>query len=123
MLASGFLSDKFTSGNTEGTRFDGDEPMNKLIQSLYNQESLHDALKQLQETTQNIGISTIDAALRWAYYHSSLENDDGIILGASSVKQIRSNIESINQGPLPQDCLNTFEQIWETLEPIRGDTV
>lgn len=97
--------------------------MNKLMQSLYNQESLHNALKQLQETTHNIGISTIDAALRWAYYHSSLEKDDGIILGASSVKQIRSNIESIKQGPLPQDCLNTFEQIWETLEPVRGDIV
>lgn len=93
-LASGFLSSKLTNGNTEGTRFDGDGFMNKFMQSLYNQESLHNAFKQLEETTRALKITTIDAALRLAYYHSSLEKSDGIILGASSTKQIKSNIES-----------------------------
>lgn len=115
------MSGKLTNGNAEGTRFDGDGPMNKFMQNLYNQESLHDALKQLEETTRALGITTIDAALRWAYYHSSLEKGDGIILGASSIKQIKSNIESISRGPLPKECLDTFEHIWETLEPVRGD--
>lgn len=121
VLASGFLSGKLTNGNAEGTRFGGDSPIGKLMQNLYNQESLHTALKQLEETARTLGITTIDAALRWAYYHSSLDENDGIILGASSVKQIKSNIESIRQGPLPQECLDTFERIWETLEPVRGD--
>lgn len=95
--------------------------MNKLMQNLYDQESLHNALKLLEDTTRTMGTTTIDAALRWAYYHSSLEETDGIILGASSIKQIRSNIESIRRGPLRQECLDTFEHIWETLEPVRGD--
>ncbi|KAA8642736.1 uncharacterized protein ATNIH1004_009488 [Aspergillus tanneri] len=117
VLASGFLSGKLTNGNPEGTRFDGEGPMNKFMQNLYNQESLHNALKELEETTGTLGITTIDAALRWAYYHSSLDTNNGIILGASSLTQIKSNIESISQGPLPQECLNTFELIWEKLEP------
>lgn len=121
VLASGFLSGKLTNGNAEDTRFGSDSPIGKLMQNIYNQEPLHAALKQLEETTHILGISTIDAALRWAYYHSSLDENDGIILGASSVKQIKSNIESIRQGPLPQQCLDTFERIWETLEPVRGD--
>ncbi|KAI9927519.1 hypothetical protein MW887_003137 [Aspergillus wentii] len=121
VLASGFLSGKLTNGTAEGTRFGGDSPIGKLMQNLYNQESLHTALKQLEETTRTLGITTIDDALRWAYYHSSLDENDGIILGASSVKQIKSNIESIRQGPLPQECLDTFERIWETLDPVRGD--
>ena len=91
------------------------------MQRLYNQESLHTAFKQLEETTNSLGVTTIDAALRWAYYHSSLGENDGIIIGVSSVKQIKSNIESIRQGPLPQECLDTFDRIWETLEPVRGD--
>ena len=115
------MSGKLTNGNAEGTRFDGNGPMNKLMQSLYNQESLHNAIKELEETTRALRITTIDAALRWAYYHSSLEKSDGIILGASSIKQVKSNIESIRRGPLPQKCLDTFEHIWETLEPMRGD--
>lgn len=121
VLASGFLSGKLTNGNTEGTRFDSDGAMNKFMQNLYNHEPLHNALKQLEETTRALGITTIDAALRWAYYHSSLEKGDGIILGASSIRQIKSNIESISQGPLSRECLDTFEHIWETLEPVRGD--
>ncbi|THC87557.1 hypothetical protein EYZ11_012995 [Aspergillus tanneri] len=121
VLASGFLSGKLTNGNPEGTRFDGEGPMNKFMQNLYNQESLHNALKELEETTGTLGITTIDAALRWAYYHSSLDTNNGIILGASSLTQIKSNIESISQGPLPQECLNTFELIWEKLEPVRGE--
>lgn len=87
VLASGFLSGKLTNGNTEGTRFDSDGAMNKFMQNLYNHEPLHNALKQLEETTRALGITTIDAALRWAYYHSSLEKGDGIILGASSIRQ------------------------------------
>ena len=121
VLASGFLSGKLTNGNVEGTRFEGNGPMNKFMQSLYDQESLHNAFRELEETTRALRITTIDAALRWAYYHSSLGKNDGIILGASSIKQIKSNIESILRGPLPQKCLDTFDRIWETLEPARGD--
>ena len=117
------MSGKLTNGNAEGTRFDADSPIGKLMRGLYNQEPLHDALKQLGETTRALGITTIDAAMRWAYYHSALGPNDGIILGASSITQIRSNVESIRQGPLPQECLDTFQRIWATLEPVRGDII
>lgn len=123
VLASGFLSGRLTHGSTEGTRFDSDGALGKHMQNLYDHESLHNALKLLEDTTQKMGTTTVDAALRWAYYHSSLEDADGIILGASSIKQIESNVESIRRGPLPQDCLNTFKRIWEALEPVRGDII
>lgn len=123
VLASGFLSGRLTHGSTEGTRFDSEGTLSKRMQSLYDHESLHSALKLLEDTTRTMGTTTVDAALRWAYYHSSLEDTDGIILGASSIKQIQSNIESIRRGPLPQECVDTFERIWEALEPVRGDII
>lgn len=121
VLASGFLSGRLTSGNAEGIRFGGDSALKNHMQNLYDHEPLHNALRLLGDTTRTMGTTTVDAALRWAYYHSSLEDTDGIILGASSIKQIESNTESIRRGPLPQECLDTFGQIWETLEPLRGD--
>lgn len=91
------------------------------MKNLYDQESLHEALRKLESKTQTLGITTIDAALRWAFYHSALAENDGVILGASKLSQLESNIRSINSGPLPKDCVLIFEEIWEELEPVRRD--
>jgi aflatoxin B1 aldehyde reductase len=58
--------------------------MNKI----YNNEALHNAQSKLVESTEKLGISPIEAALRWAVYHSALQQGDGIILGASKETQI-----------------------------------
>jgi aflatoxin B1 aldehyde reductase len=58
--------------------------MNKI----YSNEPLHNAQKKLAQSTKEIGISPIEAALRWAMYHSALQKGDGIILGASKEAQI-----------------------------------
>lgn len=93
------------------------------MQEVYDKEGLHEALKKLEAVTGNLGITTIDAALRWAYCHSLLEDHDGIILGASSIEQLRSNVESIKRGPLPEECLRTFDEIWKELEQSRGKII
>lgn len=58
--------------------------MNKL----YDDESLHNAQRKLTASTSELGITPIEAALRWAVYHSALQEEDGIILGASKEAQI-----------------------------------
>lgn len=58
--------------------------MNKV----YSNEPLHAAQKKLAEATSEVGISPIEAALRWAMFHSALQEGDGIILGASKEAQI-----------------------------------
>ena len=95
--------------------------MNKFMQSLYDQEPLHNAQRQLASTCEGLGISTVEAALRWAYYHSSLDERDGIILGVSRMEQLNANLDGIRRGPLPRECVETFERIWEQLEPERGE--
>ncbi|PLB49820.1 aflatoxin B1 aldehyde reductase-like protein [Aspergillus steynii IBT 23096] len=122
-LASGFLSGRLTHGTTEGTRFGASSSLGTFMQGLYDQEGLHSSLRRLEITTESLGITTVDAALRWAYYHSALQKSDGIILGASSINQLRSNLESIKRGPLPKECLRTFNEIWMELEPSRGDII
>ncbi|GLA07679.1 hypothetical protein AnigIFM60653_008917 [Aspergillus niger] len=68
VLASGFLSGKFTHQTDEGTRFSAHNPLGGSMRELYDQDVLDAALKRLEEATNAFGVTTINAALRWAYY-------------------------------------------------------
>ncbi|RDK36535.1 Aldo/keto reductase [Aspergillus phoenicis ATCC 13157] len=123
VLASGFLCGKFTHPTDEGTLFSADNPLGGFMRELHDQDVLDTALKRSEEVTEAFGVTTIDAALRWAYYHSALAENDGIILGASSIAQIESKVESIGRGPLPEELLRISNGIWKGLEPSRGDVI
>ena len=73
----------------------------------------------MSEVTKNHNISNIEAALRWIYFHSQLNKKygDGIILGVSKISQLESNLESIKKGPLPDDIVKVFEEIWTDIKP------
>ena len=45
------------------------------------------------------GINGHEAALRWTVYHSSLSSEagDAVIIGASSVEQLKSNLDTGGQ--------------------------
>ena len=59
------------------------------------------------------GIGGHAAALRWTAHHSilSAEHGDSVIVGASSVEQLKANLDVIEQGPLPQDVVSALEAI------------
>jgi aflatoxin B1 aldehyde reductase len=49
-------------------------------------------------------------------HHSALkilDGNDGIIVGASSVKQLNETLEDIEKGPLPEDVLKVLDEAWE----------
>jgi len=121
VIASGFLSGNLTSGSTEGTRFSGDNPVANYMTNLYNNDSLHSAQRKLSSAIEGTGISPIEAALRWAAYHSALKEGDGIILGASRESQIISNTKSLEAGPLPAPIVEAIEDIWSDLKAERED--
>jgi aflatoxin B1 aldehyde reductase len=87
-IAAGFLSGSVTAGSAPGTRFDGDGAVSQYMHRMYDNVPLHNAQRKLAESTKELGISPIEAALRWAMYHSVLQGGDGIILGASKEAQI-----------------------------------
>ena len=59
------------------------------------------------------GIKGHAAALRWTVYHSQLrpELGDAIIIAASSVAQLNSNFDYIEQGPLPTEIVDAFGRV------------
>ena len=56
-----------------------------------------------------------EIALRWISHHSMLkrEHGDAIIIGASKVEQLQSNLDDLDKGPLPNDIVEVLNGLWE----------
>jgi aflatoxin B1 aldehyde reductase len=62
--------------------------VSQYMHKMYDNAPLHDAQRKLVKSTNELGITPLEAALRWVKYHSALQEGDGIILGASKEVQI-----------------------------------
>ena len=76
----------------------------------------------LQKGCDGHGIALTNAALRWLVWHSALGNGDGAILGASREEQIKANLGAIEQGKLPADLVELFENVWGEVEEKGSST-
>ncbi len=81
----------------------------------YDKREFHEAINHLNTTIELLGISKVEASLRWICFHSALERDDGVILGASKLSQLQQNLEAISKGPLPDSVVTAMDDIWRAL--------
>lgn len=90
--------------------------MGAYFKALYDKPSMHTSIQDLENVVKPLGISGIEAALRWICYHSALGEADSVILGSSRVGQIEQNVKDIAKGPLPQNVVDTLESIWDAVK-------
>lgn len=119
-LAGGFLTGKFTNGQSEGTRFSDNHVLGKFFQSQYGDPKLQQVMKNFESALAPLGISGSEASLRWVFYHSALREQDAVILGASKLAQIKDSLRSISVGPLPDGIVQAINSIWDVLEESRA---
>ncbi|KAL8832268.1 MAG: hypothetical protein Q9191_000367 [Dirinaria sp. TL-2023a] len=122
-FAVGFLTGKLVNNEHAGTRFGDEHPFGKLARGLYSAEDLHTAMKKFDNEIKLHGLTSVEVAIRWLAYHSVLEAEDGIVLGASKVKQIRETVAMIHKGPLPEEVVNSAESLWIAVKGSRGDII
>ena len=81
----------------------------------YWNDAYFDALDIIRPAASKLNISTAEAALRWARYHSKLRGElgDAVILAATSVQQINDNLTALQNGPLPREMVEAFDEGWE----------
>lgn len=78
-------------------------------------------MRELHSVCQSHHVTLAEVSLRWLMYHSKLGQGDRLILGASKVPQIESNVRDINQGPLGEELLKAVEKLGAvSLELMRG---
>ncbi|KAF2764144.1 Aldo/keto reductase [Teratosphaeria nubilosa] len=85
----------------------------RVFQMIYvNDVSMH-LLEKLTQECEKEDLTVKEATLRWLMHHSPLQEEDGIILGASSEEQMSQNLAACGGGPLPQSVVDTFEDMWK----------
>ena len=84
-------------------------------QGKYWHKANFDALDVIREATERNGISMTEATYRWLSCHSMLDGDrgDAILIGASSLDHLITNMNSVKVGPLPDEVLSAFEKAWK----------
>ncbi|KAI0161871.1 NADP-dependent oxidoreductase domain-containing protein [Hypoxylon sp. FL1284] len=112
----------FFAGNAKkvktGGRYDTSHFLGGLYTSLYMKPSIVAAVDNAVAVAAKYGVSGHAAALRWTASHSALDKTygDSIIVGASSSDQLISNMDAIEQGPLPGDVVAAFESVYGEID-------
>ena len=118
-MAGGLLSGKIKSRDMvpESGRFsDVSSAQGANYRRRYFRESTFAALRLVEAAVaKHEGLGMAETALRWMVHHSQLrirDGNDGIIIGASSLAQLESNLDSVEKGPLPADVVQALDEAW-----------
>lgn len=91
--------------------------MGKIYAANYSKPKIATAADNATEVAAKHGINGHAAALRWTTYHGVLDRakGDAVIIGASSVAQLATNLDIIDQGPLPQELVEVLDGVYGQL--------
>jgi aflatoxin B1 aldehyde reductase len=112
-LAGGLLSGKYSDFNDSPIA--GRFTLRPNYKDRYWKKSFFEALNELTIKCQEVNLKVPEAAFRWLTFHSNLDSEcgDGIVIGASKVKQLEDNISALSKGPLPKSIQEAFTSAWE----------
>ncbi|KAH8799778.1 NADP-dependent oxidoreductase domain-containing protein [Xylogone sp. PMI_703] len=123
-LAGGFLTDRYQREGSDrsntGERFDPKSFQGTAYRQRYWNDAYFDALDIIRPLAKKLGMTTAEAALRWANHHSAMKKKygDAVIIGASSAMQLEENLTSLDKGPLPEEMVKAFDEGWKITKPI-----
>lgn len=112
-LAGGLLTGKhdLTHAPPAGTRFD----QNTTYQNRYWHAANFEAVARIAAAAREEDRSLIGVALTWILHHTPI---DGIILGASSLGQLRANLDAAAEGPCSPKLVALCDEVWAKLRGI-----
>ena len=116
-LAGGLFSGKIKSKDVpkEG-RYSDTAASGAMYRGRYFKDATFDALRIIEPVAEKHNLTLIEIALRWCKHHSALKmkngGRDGIILGVSSLDQLKGNLTDLEKGPLPEDVIQALDEAW-----------
>ncbi|KAG0270873.1 hypothetical protein BGZ95_001404, partial [Linnemannia exigua] len=117
-LCGGVLTGAYTfdASVEEGSRFDPDAKQGARYRERYWKKEYFEAVTLLKKAAELHGLTLIQIAFDWLQFHSKMRADrgDGIIIGASSLKHTKQNLDALKNGqPLPRDVLEAVDRCWD----------
>ncbi len=118
-MCGGLLTGRY--GKFEDTPTDGRFTHRPNYQGRYWKKSFFDGVEVIKAAAEKHGSSSIEATYRWLAYHSMLnaERGDAILIGASKLNHLLSNMETVKAGSLPEDIVAAFDEAWKI---TKGDS-
>lgn len=117
-LAAGLLTGKHTKQSTNVLKGRFKDNQNYLPR-FYTDDNF-EAMEIIQKALDKEGITMIEATFRWLLRHSALGDQDGVLLGASSLTQLDENLDAclagMEKGPLSTEVLRAFDEAWHITE-------
>lgn len=125
-LAGGLFSGKYKSSDvpTDGRFSDASGPLGTQYRNKYFKDSYFEALSIIEPVAVKYNLTLIEIGLRWVKYHSALnvkDGNDGILIGVSSLKQLKSNLADLDKGKLPEDVVAALDQAWAITKADAGN--
>lgn len=116
-LAGGFLAKPLSqiTNPAKGSRF---EAMS-VFGDIYCREEFIAGVERLKAVLDRHDMTVKNATLRWFMHHSPLGEEDAVILGASSLAQLESNLDDCRGDVLPQDVVAAIEDLWTSIEDVK----
>jgi aflatoxin B1 aldehyde reductase len=124
-IAGGLFSGKFKLDEIpkEG-RYSDTSRTGAMYRQRYFKDANFDALRIIEPVVQKNGLTMIETAFRWLVHHSQLkikDGDDGIIIGVSSLEQLKNNLKDLEKGPLPDEVVKVLDQAWLIAKPTTAN--
>lgn len=121
-LAGGLFSGKYKTSDipAEGRFSNAVGAMGENYRARYYKDSTFKALQTIEPVVEKHGLTMIETALRWCVHHSALkikDGNDGIIIGISSLSQLKQNLEACEKGPLPEEVVQALDEAWKISLP------
>ena len=130
-LGGGILTGKWSYDDKEkmesqpNSRFFGASPWTKIYRDRYWKTEYFEGIENLKGLLTEIygadQVSVPEAAYRWLYHHSALKDNDAVIVGASSLKQLEMNLDYTVKGELDAKVVEFFEEFWKNTSHLCPD--
>ncbi len=115
-LAGGLLTGKYTNYDCipKSSRFSRLD----VYSDRYWKKSLFGAVIKVVAKCREFDMNPTECAYRWLAFHSSLNQQygDGIVMGATNTIQLSNNMNALENGILPGDIVNAFNNVWENIK-------
>ncbi|KAN0085832.1 NADP-dependent oxidoreductase domain containing protein [Tylopilus felleus] len=120
-LAGGALTERImTEGHTKGRGGRWDPYVSVIAESLQQDYApMLPAFRELKDLLEKNNVSLSEAAFRWLQHHSKLDPQAGdrIIVGASNLIQLETNLKESEGGPLTEEILKLLDSTWLKVKP------
>lgn len=116
-LAGGVPTGRYKSKEapTEGRFSDTDPRIGNMYRERVFKDTNFEALRIIEPVAEEHQLSLREIAFRWLVHHSKLrmtDGNDGVVIGVSSMQQLRENLEDLEKGPLPGEVVQALDQAW-----------